>query len=87
MPLTYKELVSLYRSNAEVSTEDEKELELDLPNPNDLLHPVDFEAMQSKLKVCAERLNEVEEGFPWCIKVGENTEKLFSEKTALSLKF
>ena len=86
MPLTYKELVSLYRSNAEVSTEDEKELELDLPNPNDLLHPVDFEAMQSKLKVCAERLNEVEEGFPWCIKVGENTEKIIFRKDGIEFE-
>ncbi len=43
LPLTTGELLELYRSNALISAADGKELELPLPDPEQLLPPSDFE--------------------------------------------
>jgi very-short-patch-repair endonuclease len=43
LPLSDAELTDLYRTNLTVSPEDEKELSFNLPNPEDLMAPADFE--------------------------------------------
>jgi very-short-patch-repair endonuclease len=52
LPLTTDELYQLYRSNAGITTEDESELAFDIPNPNQLMTPMDFAA---DLKTAAEQ--------------------------------
>ena len=42
IPLTLEELAALYRSNAEISKEDESELARELPDPETLLTPAGF---------------------------------------------
>lgn len=43
LPLTINELIALYRSNVEVSTDEVRELERGLPNPSEILSPDDFD--------------------------------------------
>lgn len=45
MPLTLDELITLYRTNAEITESEEGELELGLPNPESLLKPSELEAI------------------------------------------
>ncbi len=48
LPLTPGELIDLYRSNARVSPEDERELALALPDPQQLMPPSDFERLAAE---------------------------------------
>ena len=45
LPLTREELVALYRSNEELTEDDERELALDLPDREELLSPVELESL------------------------------------------
>lgn len=52
LPLSIGEVIDLYRSNVVVTSEDEKELAVLLPDPEELMPPVDFERLvteQSRL--------------------------------------
>lgn len=45
LPLTTQELISLYKTNEIILPSDEKELNLNLPNPEGLIYPSDFEKL------------------------------------------
>lgn len=45
LPLSPNEIVELYATNASVSSQDEEELRSDLPTPDNLISPIDFERM------------------------------------------
>lgn len=49
LPLPQRELIDLYRTNEEVTPEDERELAAALPRPEELLAPVDFERVVEDL--------------------------------------
>lgn len=67
LPLTYEQLVKLYRSNQLLSEEDEKELCVDLPNPNEVMFPLEFESVQKKKQSIYDRLKQIEEKHGWVI--------------------
>ena len=48
LPLSHGELVDLYRTNVQLSPEEEKELAFDLPDPTDLMTPSMFEEIVVK---------------------------------------
>jgi superfamily I DNA and/or RNA helicase len=43
-PLTNDEIISLFRSNNKISANDETELKLDIPNPNEIISPEEFKS-------------------------------------------
>lgn len=50
LPLTLEELITLYRTNTDVSLEEQSELSLQLPNPETLLSPEAFESYTTALR-------------------------------------
>ncbi|WP_298761151.1 AAA domain-containing protein [uncultured Megasphaera sp.] len=50
LPLEFDELAQLYHTNSLVTIEEETELEKNLPNPNDLILPSNFEQMMTLSK-------------------------------------
>lgn len=50
LPLEFDELAQLYHTNSLITSEEESELEKNLPNPDDLILPSDFEQMMTSSK-------------------------------------
>lgn len=55
LPLSIAELTELYETNVSVTEESEHELQLSLPDPDQLLTPVDFERLVNEHKAILER--------------------------------
>lgn len=68
LPLTVEQLMELYRSNAIVSVNDEEELLTNLPNPDELLSPTDFERVCAELSSMKSRLQQLKENERWTVK-------------------
>lgn len=49
LPMTFEELSKLYRTNKSLSASDEKQLELNLPCPEELFTPNEFDAITEKI--------------------------------------
>ena len=65
LPLTFEQLSALYRSNAGVSEEDERELACDLPSTDDLLSPGAFGQIYGTLQSANKHLNTIENDTGW----------------------
>lgn len=68
LPLSLVELTELYESNGVISAHDEVEIELDLPNPNELIDPEEFEEKCSILKFETNRLKDISKKYDWEIE-------------------
>lgn len=66
-PLSDEEVFELYRSNGLVSETDEEELLINLPAPEDLSSPLEFEHHVQTLKQAQGRLDEIQRKNVWCV--------------------
>ena len=76
LPLSFSELNDLYRSNGEISAEDETELGSDLPNPKDLMSPHEFEQMVQQLQQANGYLESVSREKRWKIENSVEEKKI-----------
>lgn len=65
LPLGYERLAELYRTNAELSSEDEPELECGLPSPSELPEPSGFDALTADLAEQRAALAETLDALGW----------------------
>lgn len=77
LPLSFEQLSALYRSNEGISTEDEKELETALPNPESILAPCDFTSVWDQLQNTLRKIESIETQNAWNIE-SDNTERTIS---------
>ena len=68
LPLSFAELSDLYQSNGIISAEDESEFEHDIPNPNDVMAPADFEQKCIVLNSASAHLNSISKNNHWEIQ-------------------
>ena len=68
LPLSFAELTELYRTNDEISVQDEAEFANDIPNPAELMHPESFEQMCSALQSATDRLHTIAQKQDWQIR-------------------
>lgn len=67
LPVSFFELASLYESNENLTDLDEKELDCELPRPDMLISPVEFEKVYRKKKELERQLEELELQREWKI--------------------
>lgn len=77
IPLTFEQLSELYRSNESVTAADEKELETELPNPEDILIPSDYKTVWNQLQSTQRQIESIETENSWDI-VSDYTEHVIS---------
>ncbi len=77
IPLDFVELRDLYRGNQALSPGDEKELSYNLPSPDEILNPAEFEETLAALRDANIRRNEIETETGW------NIEDMTGEKRIL----
>ena len=82
-PLSAEELSSLYRSNALLSTDDEHELSLDVPNPRELLSPEELEALRTKKQELGEELGNLTDQLHMDDKMEEDSLLLTDQKFSI----
>ena len=68
LPLSFTELTELYRSNNIISVQEEKEFEHDIPDPEKLINPEEFEEKCNALNSARARLNIISENNQWQIQ-------------------
>ena len=84
LPLTLAELTELYRTNAALSPEDERELAVELPNREELLSPVELQTILEGLSAAAQKLEHLHKSQSWQIFDGGDQEKLTLKNDLLS---
>ena len=67
LPLSFEQLSALYRSNEGITSEDEKELETELPNPADIMTPGDFAVVWEQYRHAQKHIADTEIGNGWKI--------------------
>lgn len=67
LPLTFEQLVSLYRSNERLTAQDEQELESDIPNVSQILTPDEFARTWENYQSALRGLMSIEEENGWRI--------------------
>ena len=67
MPLSFEQLTELYRSNEEISPQDEEELESELPSPSEIMNSTEFEETWNTLQSAERQLTSIEERKSWKI--------------------
>ncbi len=67
LPLTFDQLVSLYRSNESLTSKDEEELGYDIPNPEEILNPDEFAKLLDFHQSAIKNLEALEENNGWRI--------------------
>ena len=78
LPLTRDELLTLYESNTQLSEHEEKELNLDIINPNKLLNPQDFNNFANTIDNCIEQIKQIK---TFLASKGENILFVNNEQT------
>lgn len=68
LPLTFEQLSALYRSNESISSEDENELDTELPSPAALMLPSDFATACNQLQFTTRKIAEVAYNNSWDIQ-------------------
>lgn len=68
LPLTFEQLLELYRSNGEISEKDEVELSIGLPDPKQLMAPAEFEHCWNNLQSAKMRLDKTAADNKWKIE-------------------
>ena len=77
LPLSFEQLSALYRSNEGVTTEDEKELETELPAPSSIMIPSDYTTVWDQLQVNLGKIEDIEAANSWSIE-SNSTEQVIS---------
>ena len=72
IPLTFDELRTLYSTNEFIDKNEEKELDKDLPNPNELIGPDDFEIKVNSINSLKYEIDKIAENNNWKIVLGNN---------------
>ncbi len=73
LPLTYKQLQDLYRSNELITTEMENELNCNLPNPSEIITPADFAATCDGISSAREKIKSLSSKIDMAVSYNENT--------------
>lgn len=68
LPLAFDQLTALYRSNEGVTSDDERELATELPNPADVMVPADFMTTWTQLQSTLRQINEIEKDKNWTVE-------------------
>lgn len=68
LPLNFSELADLYQSNGTISVYDEAEFEHDIPSPDDLISPEEFEQKCNALRFATTSLNAITVKNNWQIQ-------------------
>ena len=68
MPLTFQQLIELYRSNESISAEDEKELKNELPNPERILTPLAFNTVCADLQEALHQMKIIASENNWTVE-------------------
>ena len=74
LPLNPEDLHALYRSNEDITPDDEHELETALPSPSDVMAPSDFLAVSNERQSAEKQINEIQRRNAWVIET-DNTEQ------------
>lgn len=76
LPMSYGEFVDLYRSNDLVSYEDELELIKEIPNPEEILSPTEFEKLQEVIISTKNALSKLNNVSPWTFSYEGNNDRI-----------
>lgn len=90
LPLNFEQLSILYRSNGEISIDDEAELLKNLPAPNAIPSPVDFEDLQDTYCAALERFKRIQKrniGFSISTDSTARTIAFGLEQSAISVPY
>lgn len=68
LPLSKNELSDLYKSNEEITSQDEFELENNIPNPSEIMSPPDFEQACNSLNYATNYLKDISYKSNWDIQ-------------------
>lgn len=68
LPLNFEQLSALYRSNENVTAEDEKELKTELPAPSSIMTPSDYAAVWNQLQYVLGKIKDIEAANSWRIQ-------------------
>ena len=80
LPLSSAELSELYRSNEFLSAEDEAELERDIPYPEDIIVPIEFQKIGENLRSAVRSLNDLSNNAAWSFTHDEINKKIIFKK-------
>lgn len=72
LPLTFDELVELYKTNKSVSEHEEMELDYEMPGPKELLPPVDFAGYWEKKRFVSSNIADIEKETGWKVEFSPN---------------
>lgn len=87
MPVSFAELVDLYRSNESISVRDESELASNLPNTDTLLSPIEFAKMLQNLQTAKQHLKEILKSNNWNIQYNNDNCCIFFESDLENFSF
>ena len=84
LPLSYGELTELYRSNEEISADDERELATSLPSPEEYLSPEAFEEALAGLHGAEKQLENLHRDTGWQIREEDEDGQIILENERCS---
>ena len=73
LPLTYKQLADLYRSNEIITTDIEDELGCNLPNPSEILTPADFSSICDTISEAKSKIDSLAKIIDMKVSFNEST--------------
>ena len=79
LPLTRRELVELYRTNEDLTPDDERELAVELPHREELLSPMELEQIIEGLNAAREQLDALHRQEGWSVRSNPAEERLILE--------
>lgn len=65
LPMSFAELLELYRSNEAITVEDEIELSKDIPNPESIISPADYSRTLDSIRNAKQRLGHLAKTAQW----------------------
>lgn len=87
MPISFADLINLYRSNDGISLQEEPELACGLPNPDSLLSPIEYERTWENLQTAKQYLNEIANSNAWNIQYNNDEYRISFEAGSDSFSF
>lgn len=87
IPVSFSELTDLYRSNEGILAQDEPELACNLPNPDILLSPMEFEKTLQNLQTVKQHLNEIAKSNAWSIRYDNDECRISFEACSNNFSF
>lgn len=86
LPLNRTELVELYRSNEDLTADDERELAVELPRREELLEPMALERIIDGLGAAREQLDALHDQEGWSVRCHPSEERLTLEEDGRSFE-